>query len=83
MSASLLLEQSIRSMIYLFTSITVTKGEVLYCLSTDPPKKIFKARALGFKMRQGAWTKLHEGRDCFLMVFVFRVPDVVEAQCWF
>lgn len=36
-SASLLSEQSIRSMIYLliFTSLTLTKGEVLYCFSTE------------------------------------------------
>lgn len=45
-------------------------------------RRYFKARALGFKMRQGAWIKLQEGIDCFLLSFVFPVPDI-ETQCWF
>lgn len=69
-------------LIYL-ASITVTKSEgpllLFHWGHLIHLRRYFKARALGFKMRQGAWIKLQEGIDCFLLVFVC----LTETQCWF
>lgn len=69
-------------LIYL-ASITVTKNEgpllLFHWGHLIHLRRYFKARALGFKMRQGARIKLQEGID-FLTGFC--VPDV-ETQCWF
>lgn len=69
--------------VYVLASITVIKGPLLLFRwgRLTHLRRYFKARALGVKMRQGAWIKLCEGRDCFLQVFVFLVPDT-GAQYW-
>lgn len=86
MLSSLLLENISRityTCIYFLASITVGKRPLLlfHWGQLTHLRRYFKGRALGFKMRQGVCIKLCEGRDCFLLVFVFLVPDR-EAQYW-
>lgn len=51
------------------------KMKALYCFLTEDTcsifKKVFQGKSFGVHMKQSAWTKLQEGRDFFLQVFVF------------